>query len=920
MQDKLDGHSIIALLKASAKLKDLKRAAMIHSEIERRGLLEQNAFVGSALVDMYAKCGSLAKAKQVFDRLQTRDTVSWNALITGHANSGRCEEALGLYEQMQLEGVFPNAVTFLCSLKACCTVGAIEEGLELHGEITKLDFIGSSLMVNSALVDMYAKCGFLAEASFVLKKLPVRDVVSWTALIAGYADYGHCEKALKYFEQMQSEGVYPDAFTYVCSLRACSSMRAASKGQEIHADIKNKGLERNNFVGSALVDFYAKCGFPLEAQEIFDNLPARDTVLWNALIAGYVDCGLHKEALRCLDKMQGEGFVLDTPLCVCCLKACSSLGAIDKGQEIHAEIERQEISQSGMAAGSALVDMYAKCGFLSKAQEVFDRLPVRDIFSWNALIGGYAEHEHGEEAFEHFEQMQSEAVCLDSATYACILKACGWRGAIGKGIELHAEVARKGLFERDMVLGNSLVGMYAECGSFKKAHEVFDKLPARDCVSWNMLIAGYAEYEYVGEALKAFRAMQSEGIPPDAFILVSLLKVCSSAGATGGGQEVHAHIERLHLLEGNPLVGSALVNMYAKCGLLAKAQQVFDELRFQEVACWNTLMIGYAEHGYGEEALKIYQKLQLKAIPLDATTYVCILKVCGLVKAADMGHKIHVEVARKGLLQKDLAIGNTLVDMYAKCCLFGKARKVFDNLPVRDVISWTAMISGYSDSGDGEEALICLDKMQSEGVFPNAVTLVCALKACGSIGAIDRGQELHAEIERKGLLESDPNVSSTLVDMYARCGSLHIAQQVFDRLPARGVMSWNALIAGYVQIGQSENVFSIYDRMLRENLNPDPVTFLIVLNACSRTGLLSKSRTFFETMSNEHGLDPMLEHCSCVVDLLVRAGQLCEAAAVIKKVPLSSNFEMWHTVLGACRSWGNVEVGVEAFKNATSFD
>ncbi|KAH7315015.1 hypothetical protein KP509_21G030500 [Ceratopteris richardii] len=920
VQDKVceffEGYNFVALLKASTKLQNLEIGVIIHSDIERRGLIEKNGFLGTSLLDLYAKCGTVTRAMEIFERLQVRDVISWNTLISGHTYHGRLEEAFAYYEKMQLEGVLPTTVTFLCILKACSLEGAVQLGLEIHAEITKLGFMDDTVMLNSTLLDMYAKCGHLAEATYVFRQLPERDVISWTALMAGFVEYGHYERAFNCFEQMLSEGICPDASTYVCSLRACSIMKAMVEGQQIHADIKAKGLEGNPFVGTALIDFYTKCGFQMKAQEIFEMLPARDAVIWNALIAGYLETGFYEKALKFLVQMKNDGIVLDAPLCISGLRTCGSLGAIDQGQEIHAEVERLGLLENVKTVGSALVDMYARCGCLTKAQEVFDKMPFFDVLSWNALIGGHVEHGHNNKVFRLFENMISKSVSPDSSTYALLLKACGSAQNVEKGIELHTEIERKELVERDIFVGDGLVNMYMECGYSGKSLEVFERLPSRDTVSWGVLIAGYADCDHVDEALESFSKMQSEGVFPDISTLIAMLKVCSSVDILEKGQAIHSYVEKHRLLDIDPIIGSALINMYAKCGFLSKAQQILDDLPVQEISAWNALMMGCTEHGYYEEAFDIYRKLQLREILVNPVTYVCIMKVCGSLRAIDTGRQIHAEVAKNGMLHKNLSVGNALVDMYTKCGYFTMAKKVFDNLPTHDVVSWTAVISGYADSGDGDEALLCFDKMQSEGTIPNEVTLVCVLKACGSIGAIDRGQYLHAEVERKGLLESDPMVGSAIVDLYARCGLLHLAQEVFDKLPARVVTSWNILISGYVQMGKSENVFPLYERMIREGIHPDPVTFLIILNACNRTDLLDGSCTVFEIMTNNFGFLPMLEHHYCVLDLFFKRGQFNKATTVIKKIPLPCGLELWQSMLGVCKSLGHVELGTEAFEKS----
>eukprot|EP00250_Pteridium_aquilinum_P021522 c25151_g7_i2 orf=731-1471(+) len=244
-----------------------------------------------------------------------------------------------------------------------------------------------------------------------------------------------------------------------------------------------------------IVDMHAKCGFLKEAQEVFDKLPFQSPLSWNALISGYVEEGHEYEALQLLEQMQLKGVSLDDLTFACSLKACSNVGATDKGRDLHAEIERIGFLESGIIA-IALIEMYVKFHLLAKAQEVFDKLAVREVNTWNALISGFTKYGRGEDALNCLQQMQVEGVHPDAITFTGLLKACGSIGARMKGREMHAVLQSRKSFERVPVVNNALVYMYAKCGWLGKARELFEKLPVRNTGSWNALIATYAKLDY----------------------------------------------------------------------------------------------------------------------------------------------------------------------------------------------------------------------------------------------------------------------------------------------------------------------------------------------------------------------------------------------------------------------------------------
>ncbi|KAH7431896.1 hypothetical protein KP509_08G072000 [Ceratopteris richardii] len=403
-------------------------------------------------------------------------------------------------------------------LKACASIGALDKGSQIHDEILGKGLTKTNQIIGTALIDMYAKCHMPIMAQEVFDMLPARDIVSWTALIAGFAKHDLGMEGLRCFDCLQDDGFHPNAVTYVCTLNACGNIKALQKGIEIHAKIEKDGMLGTNLaVGNALIDMYVKCGLISKAHEVFNRLPNQDVVSWTALIAAYAKHGDAMFALKCLDEMQLKGVAPNAVTYVCCLIACGRIGDVEKGKEIHEEIVSKGLLET-LALGNALVDMYANCGFLKRALEVFDILPKRDVISWNALMSGYVKYEYGIKALNCLAQMQIEGVNPDFCTLVCGLKACSIPGNVGKGREIHAEISRNGFLGRNMVIGSALIDMYGKCGFLEIAHEVFDGLSTPDVISWNSLIAGYAQHGYGKEAIRCFELMQKQGFTPNATI------------------------------------------------------------------------------------------------------------------------------------------------------------------------------------------------------------------------------------------------------------------------------------------------------------------------------------------------------------------------------------------------------------------
>ena len=282
--------------------------------------------------------------------------------------------------------------------------------------------------------------------------------------------------------------------------------------------------------------------------------------------------------------------------------------------------------------------------------------------------------------------------------------------------------------------------------------------------------------------------------------------------------------------------------------------------------------------------------------------------------------QVHDEIISRGMLGSDVVLGNALVDMYGKCGYLIKAQQVLEELPVRNVVSWSTLIAGYAREGQGHKALYCVERMQSEGFSADGITFSCILKACGNTWAIGKGKYIHEVIVSRNLLEKDAALGNALVDMYAKFGMLTKANQVLEQLSLRDIVSWNALITGYAQQGDGHAALACFLEMQNHGLPPDEVTFLSVLSACTHSGLLCEAQMVFKDMTRKYGVMPNLEHHTCMVVVSGLAGHFDEAISVIKVMPSSDHVEIWLALLGACRRWGHVKLGVLAFDQIIQID
>lgn len=551
--------------------------------------------------------------------------------------------------------------------------------------------------------------------------------------------------------------------------------------------------------------------------------------------------------------------------------------------------------------------MYSSCGWLVFAQEVFDKLLFRNVVSWTSLISGYAEYGQCEEAIEKFKQMRVACVSPNVFAFACVLKACSDDSVVQMGREIHADIAAKGL-ETDLFVGSSLVGMYAKCGALFEAQDVADQLSSqKDVVTWTALIAGYAEHGPPEEALSCFEQMQSEGVSPNEVTISCALKACGSIGAVDKGQALHRKFVGKELSS-----KLSLCNSLAKCGLMSEAWAVFDQLPVRDVVSWTAIVAGYAECGLGEEAFLCLKHMQADDVAPSPVTFSCILKALGNAGLLDKGRIIHSMITQRGL-DGEFSNGNSLVSLYSKSDSLEEVHESFDKLPIRDSVSWNSLIAGYAEHGPFQEALSCFEQIQSEHHFPDAVTLACCFKACGNIGALGIGRHIHMSFWQENFFE-DPLIGNSLISMYAKCGSVSEARQVFDELPVCDGVTWNSIIQRYGINHEVSLATQCFDDMCAQGFKADAVTFLCLLNACSHASLILEGQVYFREMRVGFDVLPSMEHFTCMVDFLARSGHLFEAERFIEmQSPPSAG--MWVALLSSCKLHGESELGLRCFQH-----
>eukprot|EP01018_Ginkgo_biloba_P019690 Gb_04886 [translate_table: standard] len=593
--------------------------------------------------------------------------------------------------------------------------------------------------------------------------------------------------------------------------------------------------------------------------------------------------------------------VFNTSTFASMLQACTT---IEELKHVHAHMLATGFDEN-MFLVTKLVSMYTVFCRMDYARLLFDRICNPDVFLWNVMIRGYATNGLYEETLTLYNRMRRAGVQPDNFTFPFVLKACTGLSALQEGKEIHDHIVKSG-FESNVFVGNSLVAMYAKCGNVEVARHMFDKMSPRNVVSWSSIIAGYAQSGEPNGALTLFHGMQLAGVSPDPVTVVGLLQACAQLADPQWGKLMHGYIIKSGF-DSDVFVGNSLIDMYGKRGNAKAARQLFDRMSERNVVSWSTMLAGYAHSGHASEAWTLFHQMRGVDMIPNSVTMVAVLQACAQVTALQQGKWIHGYVIRNRF-ESDVFVGNSLIDMYAACQNIDNARKVFDKMSKRNVISWNSMIVGYTQSGHADEAFSLFNQMQLVDTKPDSVTMVSVLPACAHLGTLQNGKWMHGYIIKSGF-EPDVSIANSLIDMYAKCGYIDIARYLFDKMSKRDLVSWNVIIAGYGMHGHGQESLALFFQMQQTGMEPNHITFVCVLSACSHAGLVNEGWQYFDCMIQDYHITPRVEHYTCMVDLLGRAGHLDEAEEFIEKMPLEPGASVWGALLGACRIHCNIELG-----------
>lgn len=506
--------------------------------------------------------------------------------------------------------------------------------------------------------------------------------------------------------------------------------------------------------------------------------------------------------------------------------------------------------------------------------------------------------------------------------------------------QIQAHMTRKGLifhvFPVSRIIAFCALSNY---GDMNYARLVFDFIPNPNVYIWNTMIRGYSKADRPLMGISLFCKMVKEKVEMDERSFVFALKGIGQISGMGWGRGVHCRIYKVGF-DSSVLVQNGLLQFYADSGCLSCAHQVFDESPMRDVVTWTAMIGGYVQRNDPDEALRLFEMMIMSSetVP-NEITMITVLSACTLKGYLNLGRRMHCFI-EKFNVKHTLNLMNALLDMYVKCGCLTTARRIFEEMEGKDVFSWTSMVNGYAKHGDLEmawkffhempvknvvswnamiagcarnnqpkEALELFQDMLKGGLIPIEATLVPVLSACAQSGCLELGKWIHEHFLYQKEIEFSASLGNALIDMYAKCGRIDIAEQLFNDMPNRDLVSWNSMIVGYADHGNANKALILFDKMKDQGIKPDDITFIGILSACSHAGLVAEGQKHFSSMQPTFGLEPKGEHYACMIDLLGRVGLIREAYDIIGIMTMEPDEAAWGALLNACRMHGYADLG-----------
>ncbi|XP_004512328.1 pentatricopeptide repeat-containing protein At4g19220, mitochondrial [Cicer arietinum] len=643
-QTRFDSTTLLLMVSTLLHMKNFDQGKSIHC-VSIKYMMLVDISLCNAFIDMYAKFGDLNSSECLFEEMEYKDVVSWNSIMRGSLYNGDLEKSLRYFQRMSFSGETADHVGLSCVISVCSSLRELAFGQCVHGQGIKLGYMDSSrVSVANSLISLYSQCEAVEVAETIFGEIAYKDIVSWNAMMEGYASNENIHEVFDLLVEMQTTGPFqPDIVTLTTILPLCAELMLSREGRTVHGfAIRRQMLSDHRPLLNGLIDMYSKCNLVAKAELLFNSTTERDLVSWNAMISGYSLNKYSEKAQNLFKELICSGRNCTSSTVFSVLSSCNCPNSLYFGKSVHCWQLKAGFLHHILLINS-LMHTYINCGDLTAGFSILqENSDIADIASWNTIIAGCVRSDHFQEALETFLRLMRQGPLFnhDSITLVNVLSACANMELLNQGKTLHS-IALKSPFGSDTRVQNSLITMYGRCRDIDSARKVFKFHSNSNLCTWNCMISALSHNKESREALELFHCLQFK---PNEFTVVSILSACTQIGVLRQGKQVHAYMFRSGYQE-NSFISAALVDFYSNCGRLDNAAQVFRHSQKSESA-WNSIIAAYGNHGNGEKAIKLFNEMCKSGTKVTKSTFVSLLSACshsGLVKQGLMYYECMFE-------------------------------------------------------------------------------------------------------------------------------------------------------------------------------------------------------------------------------------------------------------------------------------
>ncbi|KAL6133518.1 hypothetical protein ACLB2K_065753 [Fragaria x ananassa] len=659
----------------------------------------------------------------------------------------------------------------------------------------------------------------------------------------------------------------PSLFSHLLSLLRHST-RHADLARAVHASVLK--LETDTHLGNALVSAYLKLGLVPQAYRVFESLPSPNVVSFTAIVSGFAKSGWEQQAAELFCRMRRSGIEPNEYSFVAMLTACIRVFDLELGQQVHGLAVKMGYLDCAFVS-NAVMGLYWKCGCLDYALKLFEEMPHNgDIASWNTVMAGLVSEGMYDEVFDLLRQLlRSEGCVVDNITLSTVLTACTGNNAFLEGQGVHAYAVKTGL-EGDLSVGNALIGLYGECGSVKDVAGMFERMPARDVITWTEMITAYMGFGLVelgvemfdqmpernsysynalmagfcrnGEGLRAldlFMKMMEEGVELTEFTLSSVVGACGLLMDCKSSEQIHGFVIKFGF-DSNVCIGAALLDMCTRCGRMGDATKLFHQwpTEQEKSVILTSIICGYARNGQLDEAISIFDRYQSEGIMvMDEVASTSLLGLCGTIGYHELGKQIHSHAVKYGFLA-DVGVGNATISMYTKCWNMDEGIKIFGMMRTHDIVSWNVLLAGYLLHRRGDEALAVWSKMKMTGIKPDKITFILIISAHRhtNSSSVDNCRSLFLSMKAVYDIEPTPEHFASFIGVLGYWGLLDEAEDTINKMPFKPEVSvWRALLDS-CRIRMNTAVGKKVVKRILAMEPKDPSSYILLSNLYSACG------------------------------------------------------------------------------------